>query len=186
MVSKKFEFTYLKRPEGEVKPAIIETMKYLKEKGVKEIIGAEIGVLRGENAESILKHYPQVKLHLIDDYVGLLDRKPMPEPFLIYGDARLRLEPYKDRVHWHIMTSNEARWFFGKYSLDFLYIDGDHSEKGFKSDFLFWYDKVKVPGVICGDGIYVIKNYLDSICIKNNLIFHYDENLYDWWLFKEK
>ena len=40
---------------------------------------------------------------------------------------------------------------FEDHSIDAIYIDGDHTYKGVKTDINAWIDKVKIGGLIAGD-----------------------------------
>ena len=46
--------------------------------------------------------------------------------------------------------SSEASKFFEDKSLDFVFIDGDHTNPKFKEDLVSWDPKIKVGGVIAG------------------------------------
>ena len=48
------------------------------------------------------------------------------------------------------MPSLDAAKKFKNGSIDFLFIDGDHSYKAVKADLKAWYPKVKKGGVMCG------------------------------------
>lgn len=48
------------------------------------------------------------------------------------------------------MKSVDASQLFGDKSVDFVFIDGEHSEKAVREDFEAWYPKVKPTGVIGG------------------------------------
>ena len=47
--------------------------------------------------------------------------------------------------------SLDASKDFSDNSLDVVYIDGDHTYEGVKTDINAWWPKVKVGGVLCGD-----------------------------------
>jgi hypothetical protein len=48
------------------------------------------------------------------------------------------------------LSSEEASKMFENESLDFVYIDGDHSIKGIETDLNCWYPKIKSSGIISG------------------------------------
>lgn len=102
----------------------------------KSITGVEVGVDVGDNAACILREWEGnlVKLYLVDPVNNIHDR------FRAEGTL----------VEFINKTSVEASKHFEDNSLDFAYLDGDHSYQGIKDDLEFWYPKVKIGGVICG------------------------------------
>lgn len=110
--------------------------------GSDKVIGVEVGVDQGIHAEEILRLYDGLKkLHLVDCYVNRAKN---------YGDARLRLEKFKDRIMWYLMKSEEAVPKFEDDTLDFVYIDASHAYKDVLIDCIKWYKKVRIGGVLCG------------------------------------
>ena len=61
------------------------------------------------------------------------------------------LEKYKDRYEIIRKYSHEAFDQFKDNSIDFIYIDGNHSYDAVKKDLELWYPKLKIGGVINGD-----------------------------------
>ena len=107
-----------------------------------DIVGAEIGVIRGENSLEILSQWKEVtELNLIDNYICGLSEKE---------DADNRLKDYANRIKWHIGDSKILFSDFRDESLDFIYIDGDHTYDGVMADMANWWPKIKVKGVMCG------------------------------------
>lgn len=55
---------------------------------------------------------------------------------------------------------------FSENSIDYLYIDGDHSYIGCYNDLTLWYPKVKIGGFIIGDdaGLFGVKKAYASFC----------------------
>lgn len=104
--------------------------------GDKEIIGAEIGVFRGQNAKDILSSLPNVKLlYLIDPYDAY---EGWEDSFssVIEGakeEALRTLKPFKDRIVW-IFKKTEDSIEDVKHPLHFIYIDGNHSYEYVKKD----------------------------------------------------
>lgn len=82
-------------------------------------------------------------------------------------------------------TSTNAAQQFSSNSLDFVYIDGDHSYKAVTSDLESWFDKVRSGGLVSGDDYVVflstasavndfVHTYQIGLCIKGN----------KWWFVK--
>ena len=108
----------------------------------KEVVGIELGVLKAEHAEEILRLYPEVTmLHLIDSF-KCGDSKRV--------EADANLAGNEDRFTWHVKVSHQAVLEFEDCSMDFIYIDADHSYEGVKYDVNAWWPKVKMGGIIGG------------------------------------
>jgi predicted O-methyltransferase YrrM len=56
-----------------------------------------------------------------------------------------------DKIQLIKMTTTQASKVFNK-TIDFLFIDADHSYKSVYEDIMNWYQKLSKIGVICGDG----------------------------------
>jgi predicted O-methyltransferase YrrM len=56
-----------------------------------------------------------------------------------------------NRVIIHRGTSQEAAPTFADHSLDYIYIDGDHTVAGAVADCLLWWPKLKPGGLFFGD-----------------------------------
>ena len=48
------------------------------------------------------------------------------------------------------MNSWDVAVYYEDASLDFVFLDGDHSYDGLKKDIIAWLPKVKKGGIICG------------------------------------
>ena len=165
-----------------------EKMKYLKLRPSIEIcrrifdeniIGVEVGVSWGVNALSILSCWSQIKmLHLVDIYAKTTQKD--------IEKIKAKFIDFNDRITWHIGSSVEMAKTFNNESLDFVYIDADHSLKAVTIDLNAWFPKVKRTGIICGHDYY---NF-DSV---NLAVNHWAQDnqkdvFYtnpDWWIFKD-
>jgi hypothetical protein len=120
-------------------------IKYLKKYYDEDkIIGAEIGVDDGENAENMIKELNIDELYLIDPYIEC-DK---------YGDADKRKITAFQRM---IKHSTHCRFLYDRSAyaaivvpdgLDFVYVDGDHSYDAVKSDIMLYYPKIKNDGIM--------------------------------------
>jgi predicted O-methyltransferase YrrM len=118
---------------------------------------AEIGVYRGNFAAELLSCCPGVETYyMIDPWRHLEDwNKPAnrdDETFArIFEEAMSRTHDYaRKRVVLRGRTS-EVMTRIPDDSLDFVYIDGDHSLRGITIDLLHSYPKVRHGGWIAGD-----------------------------------
>lgn len=126
-------------------------------------LGAEIGVHRGDLSLWLMEDYPE--LHLL-----LVDRWTPPEAgdsYLTYPGEVLAgqtMEEYSDnlkhvkwimqlaegRVKYLVMDFVDAAKSVDDESLDFVYLDADHSRAGTFAAIQAWAPKVRVGGVVGG------------------------------------
>ncbi len=125
----------------------IEFMKdYFKN---KEVVGVELGVWKGENAERLLSMLNVKMLHLIDLWItpdGAKDRYDYNEHYKIVVK---KFEENKTVSIW-VSDTVEASKYYKDNSLEFVYVDADHYYEGCSRDLEVWYPKVKKGGIICG------------------------------------
>ena len=155
----------------------------------KKLKGAEIGVLKGENAISIKEALNMERLYLIDIWDEYLhEEKTKTLNFFKYYEGVKKI--FKDYKNVIIIRGDsiEVAKTIKNNSLDFVYIDGNHDYEFVKKDIDVWYHKVKKGGYICGDDYCkswkgVIKA-VNEFIEKNNfkLISKHKEG--DWWFQK--
>ena len=134
--------------------------QFLKERGYKT--GCEVGVFTGGHAEFILANSPVEKLYCVDSY-----RAPMHTDTIItegfershwqacwetiYHYSVDKLAAFGDRAEFIRLPSEQAATMIADDSLDFVFIDGDHSYAGALADCVNYYDKVRSGGIVAGD-----------------------------------
>jgi len=118
---------------------------------------AEIGVYRGEFAAGLLKAVPSIEQYtMIDSWRNLGDWN-MPlnadqETFESwYNETMERTDFAKEKRVVLRGTTQEVVDQVPDQSLDYIYIDGDHTLRGITIDLIKWYPKVKPGGFITGD-----------------------------------
>lgn len=113
-------------------------------------IGAEVGVLDGEFSEKLCQANSQLKLYCIDPWerVDGFDGYDNDRLKHAYATAKEKLSKYNCTIIKD--TSMDAVGDFEDDSLDFVYIDADHSFKAVVMDVCEWMQKVKVGGIIGG------------------------------------
>lgn len=127
------------------------------------ITGAEVGVASAKTSEFLLNRFPNLKLLAIDSweapnpdsaYAKTRDRFAMSPPATCddrYEKAKSRLAPFTtDRVIIIHRPSVEAARVIPDESLDFVFIDGDHSYEGCLADMRAYWPLVKPGGLFCG------------------------------------
>lgn len=132
-----------------------ELNQYLKELG-DNIIGCEIGVCWAENLCHMLECCDNIKKVIaIDPFIEFQDYAGYVKSDDIVGWKELALSNIDsigaaDRVDFKIMTSDDAVSLIEDHSLDFIFIDGNHSQEYVRKDIRNYYDKVKVGGIFAG------------------------------------
>ena len=152
----------------------------------KTLIGAEIGVYRGENAQEILKYTPTILLYLIDPYEEYEDAKSWNRISLKEAEkeAHERLKNFS-QVHWiPCKSENIIEWSpFDK--LDFVYIDGNHTTFHVKKDIELALKITKEGAIIGGHdyfGFYSVKEVVDAYSLLLDVDLYTESP--DWWFFK--
>lgn len=122
--------------------------------------GAEVGVLDGYTSDILLQSFPKLNLWMIDRW----------EPFVGSGLDFLDedgFERLRRMTLWWTSHAPSRRFelrrestvaanFFAENSLDFVFIDADHTYEAVKRDLLAWWPRVRPGGLVCGHdyGVY--------------------------------
>ena len=118
---------------------------------------AELGVYRGEFATQLLAGCPSIeRYYMIDPWRHLDDwNKPAnrdDETFeRIFAEAMRRTQPHEQRRVVLRGRTAEVIDRIPDASLDFAYIDGDHTLRGITVDLIRAHDKLRPGGWIAGD-----------------------------------
>lgn len=127
---------------------------FFKEMGFKT--GAEIGVYKGKFCEKFC--LKGISMYAIDNWSGRNTEEQIRQDYLFeYSKKVLK------RLDCNVLrkTSMEAVLDFEQESLDFVYIDSDHTFKSIAEDLYEWYKVVKKGGIISGhDYAYTGKDLL--------------------------
>ena len=160
-------------------------IKFIQRNYEKPLIGAEIGVLHGNNAKSIIETLNIKKLYLIDPYKPYQDRI-FRDPREAYRIAYQNLSKYQNRITWILKESEKAINDIPD-DLDFVYIHGNHNYEYIKKEIELYFEKVKDGGVLGGNG-YTIDFINDVVKAVNEFVRKHDLFLYrdqsDWWVIK--
>jgi hypothetical protein len=128
----------------------------------KPIVGVEIGVLNANTAHRLLLALPFLEHHMIDpwcvpekgsSYAKQADtnaQKSQDAHEKAYQKTKKLTAFAGKRAHIYRAMSHEVVDQFKDGSLDFVFIDGDHSYDGVKLDISLWLPKVKPGGWIGG------------------------------------
>jgi len=158
---------------------------------LRHLVGAEIGVFKGENAESILNLLNIKELVLVDPWAEYEDKVSGQSVKSSEQEKRFGFvtNKFKNNQKVRIIREysiNVAKMFEDNY-FDFVYLDGDHSYEAVMVDLEAWYPKLKQFGVMCGDdyghpsGVGVIKA-VTEFSFKNKLLVGYGEDNQFWFV----
>jgi len=153
--------------------------------------GVEVGVASGQYSEVLLKTIPKLNLAGVDPYTpykGYRDYTRLGTFDSLEKQAHARLDKYSN-YEFLKMTSLEAAEKIPDESLDFVYIDANHSEPYVSQDIEAWTPKVRKGGIVAGDDYARIKgsNGADSsnwavIPAIHKYTKEHDYQLYIWGL----
>ncbi len=130
-------------------------LQFLRQANPKTV--AEIGVWKGDYAAAILDGVPSIERYvMIDPWARLPDwNKPFnvtPEEFAdVYDEAMKKTEFASERIEVLRGRSKDVIGEIEDDSLDFVYIDGDHTLRGITIDLIKILPKVRHGGLIGGD-----------------------------------
>ena len=153
----------------------------------RKLVGVEIGVDEGVNAERILTKLLIKRLYLIDPYIPYTYRYGI---FITAGKealARKRLNKFQSKTVFLIGKSEDVFTNIPN-NLDFAYIDGNHSYESVKQDIQNYFPKIKPGGILGGHDFFADYIGLTTAVlefVKDNNLRLYGGNM-DWWVMKRK
>jgi SAM-dependent methyltransferase len=127
----------------------------------ENLVGCEIGVAHGFNIVYFLDSLPNVKTIIAIDPFVVYDitgaKQGTPGIFLSQNNAdNIRemfvknIHPYNDRVKFIHASSQDAAADIENNSLDYIFIDGEHSYESVADDLKNYHNKVRPGGIISG------------------------------------
>jgi len=120
---------------------------------------AELGTYLGDFAETLLKTWSGKRLNLVDPYrhyqageyvdgTAIDHATGRPVDFeIVFWRAHARLNPYP-AAYFIRKTSAEAVTMFEDGSLDFVYVDANHSFEHVTEDLKLWWPKLAAGGLM--------------------------------------
>ena len=123
-----------------------------------KLVGAEIGVASGLNANDMLMNWNVKTIYLVDAWECVATQKgdassPQDWHDFNYKSTERLMENHKGKAVFLKGNSVEMAKSVKNGSLDFIYIDGDHSYEGVMADLKAWAPKVKKGGLISGHDV---------------------------------
>lgn len=133
-----------------------------------DAVCAEIGVLKGDYA-NLISLQSISKLYLIDPWISIPDI-----PHRWHAVPQEEMDNYKSEVIDRFRDNDKIEIIekysaaavpdFEDYSLDWIYLDANHSYDFVKEDLQNWWNKLKPGGFFCGNAYIntpIAKNVLD-------------------------
>lgn len=122
-------------------------------------IFVEVGAWKGRSAAymavEIANSGKNIALHTVDWFKGSDEPAHHSDPDVRAGRLlevfTKNIKPVRQYVTAHVMVSVAAAAQFEDDSLDFVFLDADHTYEGVKADILAWLPKVKPGGMLAGD-----------------------------------
>jgi len=161
--------------------------------------GAEIGVLKGDNAQEILNNLTIDYLVLVDPWIPYPIKDLDEELIKSHKNSKEYMDFCKEKVYKRFEekdnviiinnTSEEATKFIEDLSLDFVYIDAKHYYNNVLQDCNLWYPKIKFNGFLAGHDINHerygkdVQAAVSYFCYKNNLRYYFGDE--DWIVTKQ-
>jgi hypothetical protein len=123
--------------------------------------GAELGAARGKFTAHMLKTFPALHMIAVDQWI-VRPRTDAPgcETYAAWDFVTMKadyfasMKPFGERVTTLEMDTVEAAGRVPDGSLDFVFIDADHTYEGVRDDILAWRGKIRPGGVLCGHDYY--------------------------------
>lgn len=167
-------------------------------------VGAEIGVYKGAFTEKFCK--AGLKMYAIDPWKGYSgagkNQEIQERQDFLYGHTQRTLVPYRDCNIIRAFSMDAVKQFRHD-SLDFVYIDGDHSFRYIAEDIAEWSKRVRSGGIVSGHDyccheagselvchvVPVVKAYVEALGILDFYVFGKMENpkdkddQYPSWMF---
>lgn len=109
-------------------------------------IGAEVGVRRGKYSVALCKSNPNLKLYCIDPWFAYTNKYNKERQDRIFGEYREITKGYN--IETIRKTSIDALADFKDGSLDFVFIDGNHTFDFVAPDIIYWSCKVREGGIV--------------------------------------
>lgn len=129
-------------------------------------IGCEVGVEKGKNAQEMFECIPNLKLYAVDPYKQHTRCSNAASGYLHLWDDRY-LRAVKKQAQKRLQDKNaviiekfseDAARDIPDNSLDFVYIDGDHSYDFVMLDIIIWGRKVRKGGIVSGHDYFYDNN----------------------------
>jgi len=160
------------------------------------LVGCELGTHVGTSAIYLLEHVENIHTHIcIDPYISYNDAPGMAMPQDFYDYVKSvwdkNRELYPERILFIHDTSDAASNMIEDSSLDYVFVDGNHSYEFTLRDLENYWPKVKPGGLISGHdyntvGWFGVNEAVKEFMQKNNLhdVLQLSKSRNCYWIYK--
>ncbi len=162
-------------------------------------VGVEVGVLHGGFSEIILSKWRGKEFWMVDlwqhqDPAVYREKTDDVDYEFKYHEC-LEKQQRDPRIHILLMDSVQAAQKFEDESLDWVYIDANHSYQSVLNDMDAWFPKVKAGGLFAGHDYAhdtnpphwcEVKPAVDRWMAEHGMVFKVTQNCTSWWSFKNE
>lgn len=147
------DFEYDLRKSKNAKKGLIELCNTIEKKLGANLTMVEIGSFSGVSGSLFAQFFKQV--HCVDPWLNDYDKKDHASDPNRFDMQKIEkqfdeVSQFFSNIKKMKMTSLEASKKFKNQSLDFVYIDGNHTYDFVKQDIQIWLPKIKKGQLICG------------------------------------
>lgn len=134
-------------------------------------MGCELGIWKGRTFLHLLKNCPHLTVIGVDLWAPQPDNTG-PENYIHWNHeqheqiVRQASSSFGDRAIIYKMYTHEAVKKVKPGTLDFIFIDADHSSQAVRTDLLDWIPKLKSTGMIIGHDI----NWVSVKCVVDEIV----------------
>lgn len=114
-------------------------------------IGAWLGKSTSFMAIEMLNAKNALDFYVVDHWLGSSEHQYLKQLSTVYEDFTKNMEPVKELLKVIKKPSIEAAKDFEDNSLDFVFIDAEHTYEALLSDITAWLPKLKPGGILAGD-----------------------------------
>lgn len=133
-------------------------------------IAVEVGVYRGAYSKRIISDLEPAEFYGVDPYMLFEDYTNAPTDKAYKTQSRLdelftatnNMFEQQNNAKLLRVTGVEAASQFDANSIDFVYIDGDHTYEFVKGDIAAWWPKIKPGGILSGHD-YIKEHHIRKI-----------------------
>ena len=146
--------------------------------------GVEVGVRTGRFSKKLCTSNPNLHLTCVDPWDNYHFRYPQEKQDAIFKTAIERLTPFIDEGRVSILrkSSMDALDDFEDESLDFTFIDGNHTFDFAMMDIICWSKKIKINGIVAVHDYY---NFTWAGIVKAVDAYTHCHNINPWYTTKE-
>lgn len=154
----------------------------------EDLIGVEVGVATGDNADNILQGLDIRTLYLIDSYPIYNSESTVEGQ---KHNKKVAIEKFVDMKKVKFIFKDSVQAVEEVPSeLDFVYIDANHRYESVKADIQVWLPKIKMGGLIGGHDFdsrednYGVYRAVSEWAVPNKILVSFKGS--DWWAKKRE